>query len=88
MYLTCGGNETLISSESVFSYVISSITMCRVNITEEKWVGMELSAREDCPPLLSDAQTGQPQSIRIPSGILVSSVPYNPVIYVTNKGMQ
>jgi len=59
-----------------------SITLCRVNGTE-KWVGMELSSRQECPQVLPE--TGQPQYIRIPAGVLLSSVPYDPVIYVTNK---
>jgi len=58
------------------------VTLCRINGTE-KWVGMELSTDSACPTVLPD--NGQPQQIYIPPGVLVSSVPYSPVIYVTNK---
>ena len=60
-----------------------SITLCRVNGTE-RWVGMELQSRQDCPFIPKDG--GESQSIKIPPGILIASVPYVPVIYVTNKG--
>lgn len=59
------------------------ITLCRVNGTE-KWVGMELGHQQACP--LSDP-VAQPQAIMVPPGVLVADVPYNPVIYVTNKGV-
>eukprot|EP00026_Physarum_polycephalum_P014173 Phypoly_transcript_14658.p1 GENE.Phypoly_transcript_14658~~Phypoly_transcript_14658.p1 ORF type:complete len:290 (+),score=20.77 Phypoly_transcript_14658:131-871(+) len=58
-----------------------SITLCRVNGTE-KWVGMELDSRQECPPNVKESE---PQTIKIPPGILIASVPYIPVIYVTNK---
>jgi hypothetical protein len=60
------------------------ITLCRVNGTEQ-WVGMELQYYEPCPHITTK-DAGQAQSITIPQGILIASVPYVPVIYVTNKG--
>lgn len=59
-----------------------SVGLCRVNETE-KWVGMELHNQHECPR----DPPPEPQEISIPAGILVASVPYDPVIYVTNKGM-
>jgi hypothetical protein len=60
-----------------------SITLCRVNGTE-RWVGMELTPYQECPLVLKEY--GESQAINIPAGILISSVPYIPVLYVTNKG--
>jgi len=60
-----------------------SLTLCKVE-GAEKWIGMELGVDDHCPTNLT-LKDGTPQSFHIPPGVLIASVPYDPVIYVTNK---
>lgn len=60
-----------------------SLTLCKVT-NQSKWIGMELAHNENCPKDLT-VKDGTPQTFLIPQNILMRSVPYEPVIYVTDK---
>jgi len=60
-----------------------SITLCKVQGVNQ-WVGLELGQNDICPTNITVA-TGTPQSFSVPSFIFEKSVPYAPVLFVTNK---